>query len=246
MSPRATPPAPRQRRKPTKTGVVLDEKTIVVTAMRMLEEYGPAGLSTRRLGRALGADHTAIYRYFHNMDDLALAITNELIVRVTKDWHPTGDWKKDLRRWGLSAHAEYMKHPQAAKISATRISGRPAEMAGVEAILATLRSAGFTDLQAVTYYQSFITQMLSYSAWDGAKKLMPAKEREADIARWQNTYAQASPEQYPNIAATAGLIAQLEGLDTYPLALQILLASMQATLNHNRLTTSHPAKPADT
>lgn len=231
MTGRMTPEERRRRHKPTKTGVVLDEKKIVITAMRMLEEYGPAGLSTRRLGRALGADHTALYRYFLNMDDLELAITDELITQVTKDWHPTGDWKADLRRWGLSAHEEYMKHPQAAKIAATRISGRPAEMAGVEAIIATLRTAGFSDLQAVTYYQCFITQMLSYAAWDGAKTLMPQKEREADIARWQNIYARASPEKYPNIAATAGLIAQLEGLDTYPMALQILLASMQATLD---------------
>lgn len=119
-------------------------------------------------------------------------------------------------------------------------------MAGVEAILDTLRSAGFTDLQAVTYYKSFITQMLSYSAWDGAKALMPTKEREADIARWRNTYAQVSPEQYPNIAATAELMSQLEGLDTYPLALQILLASMQATINHNRHGTSHSAEPVET
>lgn len=230
MTGRTTNDVHRKRHKPTKTGVVLDEKMIVTTALRMLEEHGPTGLSTRRLGRALGADHTAIYRYFLNMDDLELAITDELITRVTKDWHPTGDWKTDLRRWGLSAHAEYMKHPQAAKISATRISGRPAELAGVEAILAALRTAGFPDTHAVMYYQCFITQMLSYAAWDGAKKLMPRKEREADIARWKSIYAHASPEHYPHIAATAGLIGQLEGLDTYPLALQILLASMQATL----------------
>ncbi len=232
MTPRVTAAAGRKRQKPTKTGVVLNEKMIVSTAMRMLEEHGPTGLSTRRLGRALGADHTAIYRYFRNMDDLELAITDELIARVTKDWRPTGDWRADLHRWGLSAHEVYMKHPQAAKISATRISGRPAELAGVESILAALRIAGFSDVQAVTYYQCFITQMLSYAAWDGAKQLMPRKEREADIARWKNTYARVSPAQYPHIAATAGLMGQLGGLDTYPLALQILLASMQATLGY--------------
>lgn len=229
-----SPAASRQRRKPTKTGVVLDEEMIVTTALRMVEEHGPAGLSTRRLGRVLGADHTAIYRYFRNMDELELALTDELIARVTQSWQPTGDWEADLRRWGLSAHAEYMKHPQTARISATRISGLPAELAAVDTILATLRGAGFSDVQAVTYYQCFITQMLSYAAWDGTKKLMPQKEREADIARWKGVYAQASPEHYPHIAATSGLMGQLKGLDTYPLALQILLDSMRATLAHTR------------
>src|SRR5699024_1381022 len=137
--------AGRKRRRPTKSGVTLDEKMIVDTALRMLEEHGSEGLSARRLGRALGADPSAIYRYFRGMDDLELAVTDELITRVTKDWQLTGDWKADLNRWGLSAYAEYMKYPQAAKIAAARISGRPAELAGVELILSALRGAGFPD-----------------------------------------------------------------------------------------------------
>ncbi|MBS9372302.1 TetR/AcrR family transcriptional regulator [Rhodococcus sp. B50] len=232
MTDRVTREADRRRRRPTKTGVTLDEKMIVDTALRMLEQHGPAGLSTRRLGRALGADHTALYRYFRGMDDLELALTDELINRVTENWHPTGDWKADLYRWGLSAHAVYMQYPQAAMISATRISGRPAELAAVDRILGLLRNAGFSDRHTVMYYECFTTQMLSYAAWDGARKLMPGRNQEADIRRWQNIYARVSPDHYPNIAATAQHIAQLGARNAYPLALRILIAGMQATLEH--------------
>ncbi|HET8993188.1 MULTISPECIES: TetR family transcriptional regulator [unclassified Rhodococcus (in: high G+C Gram-positive bacteria)] len=234
MTGRKTAEADRQRRRSTKSGVVLDEQKIVDTALRMLEEHGSSGLSARRLGRALGADPTTIYRYFQGMDDLELAVADELIARVTRDWHRTGDWKADLQRWGVSAYTEYLKYPHAAQISAARISGRPAELAGVEAILAALRSAGFPDRLAVLYYRSFIAQMLSYAARDGAKKLVSTLHRGADTERWTSVYAGVSAEQYPNIAATADLLEEFGTRNLYPIALQILLTDMQTALERHR------------
>ena len=79
MSERVVPPAARQRRRPTKQGVVLSEELIVETALRLIEEHGADALSVRRLGRALGADPSSLYRYFRHTDDLMLAIADELI-----------------------------------------------------------------------------------------------------------------------------------------------------------------------
>lgn len=239
MVERVVPESGRKRRRPTKAGVVLSEGMIIDTALRMIEEHGSEGLSARRLGRALGADPSAVYRYFHSMDDLLLAMADELITRVTREWHSTGDWRADLHRWGLSAHAEYMKYPQAAQIAAARITGSTAELAGVELVLAALRGAGFPDHLAVLGYRLFITQMLSYAARDGAGKLVA--NRRADIDRWKNTYAHASAETYPNIAAVAELLEQHDGSSTYPLALRLLLGTIQAMLEEKRSST----RPSD-
>lgn len=232
MTDRVVSDSDRKRRRPTKTGVVLSETMIVNAALRMVEEHGPDGLSARRLGRALGSDPSTIYRYFRNMDSLLLAMADELITRVTRKWHATGDWRADLRHWGMSAHAEYLKHPQAARITAARITGRPAELAGVELILGALRRAGFPDRLAVMAYRLFITQMLSYAARDGAAKL--GSYREEDISRWKNTYARVSADDYPNIAAVAGLLECHDGGSSYPLALRLLLDTLNALLEHSR------------
>lgn len=239
MTDRVVPESGRKRRRATKAGVVLSEAMIVDTALRMVEEHGAEGMSARRLGRALGADPSAIYRYFRNMDTLLLAMADELITRVTRQWHATGDWRADLHRWGISAHAEYLKYPQAARITAARITGRPAELAGVELILAALRAAGFPDQLAVLAYRLFITQMLSYAARDGAAKL--GFSREEDIGRWKSTYAQAPANVYPNIAAVAGLLEQHDGGSSYPLALRLLLSTMNAMLeqSHRSAEPSH-------
>ena len=44
--------------------VVLTEDSIVETSIRLIEESGSDRFTLRRLGEALGADPTAIYRHF--------------------------------------------------------------------------------------------------------------------------------------------------------------------------------------
>ena len=129
MAKQVVPEAERRRRRPTKRGAVLSEQLIVQTALRMLREHGGTGLTARRLGLALGADPSALYRYFRSMDDLTLAIGDELIGRALAGWQASGRWQDDLRELGLRIHRSYLDHPQAAVLTASRGSttvGSPA------------------------------------------------------------------------------------------------------------------------
>lgn len=237
MTSRSTPPGARKRRRPTRSGVVLDEQTIVQTALRLLRDEGLAGFSTRRIGRALGSDHTAIYRYFRDVNDLELAIADEMIARAADRWQRTGDWHEDLARWGLNAHAVYMENPAAAQLTATRITGGDTEITAVEAIIQLLRDAGFPPPHAVMFYELFISQLLAYAQWDGAKRLLPDGRRSQDIARWRDIYMKVDAERFPALAENAELMGDLQGLDTYPRVLKMLLSSMKATLAElNRAT----------
>lgn len=66
----------------------------------------------RRCGRALGADPRLLNRSFRPAhDDLMLAITDELIGHALRTWHPTGDWRADLRDLGLRLHAGALAPP---------------------------------------------------------------------------------------------------------------------------------------
>src|ERR1700754_3774293 len=160
MAKRVVPEAARRRRRRTKQGQVLTHGLIVETALRMLREHGAPGLTARRLGLALGADGSTVYRYFQGMDDLILAIADELFGHAMADWRPSGDWCADLRDLGLRIHHAYLAHPQAALLTASRVTGRPNEVAGDETILGILRGAGFADPDAVRIYHAFIDQSL--------------------------------------------------------------------------------------
>lgn len=230
MAKRVVPESARRRRRPTKQGQVLTHGLIVETALRMLREHGAAGLSARRLGLALGADASTVYRYFRGMDDLILAIADEVYGTAMAGWRPAGDWRADLRDLGLRIHHAYLAHPQAALLTASRVTGRPNEVGGDETILGILRGAGFADPDAVRIYHAFIDQCLAFAILDAATLALPKAAREADEEVWRDTYARLPARTHPNIAATAPLLVAQMNDSAYPAALDMLLSSASAQL----------------
>jgi AcrR family transcriptional regulator len=220
----------RRRRRPTKSGTVLSERLIVETALRMLREHGSSGLTARRLGLALDADPSTLYRYFRSMDDLTLAIGDALIGRALEGWEPTGEWRADLRAVGLRIHAAYVAHPQAALLTTSRVTGRPNELAADEAVLDILRNAGFSLPETVRIYHAFIDQTLAFAALDAASLALPSAALDADEDKWHTTYAHLPAASYPRIAEAAPLLAPRMVTSAYPTALEMLLAGVEAPL----------------
>ncbi|MGW7202132.1 TetR/AcrR family transcriptional regulator [Streptomyces sp. NPDC054837] len=224
------PEEKRRRRRPTKSGTVLSEELIVETALRMLREHGSAGLTARRLGLALDADPSSLYRYFRGMDDLTLAIGDALIGQALRGWEPTGRWRVDLRAVGLRLHAAYLAHPQAAVLTTNRVTGRPNELAADEAVLDVLRTAGFPLADTVRIYHAFIDQTLAFAALDAASLALPSDALHADEDMWSSTYARLPRSTHPRIAEAAPLLAGRMVDSAYPTALEMLLDSAEARL----------------
>ncbi|MFI6807831.1 TetR/AcrR family transcriptional regulator [Streptomyces luteogriseus] len=228
------PEEKRRRRRPTRSGTVLTEELIVATALRMLREHGSAGLTARRLGLALDADPSTLYRYFRGMDDLTLAIGDALIGQALEGWRPTGEWRADLRSFGLRIHAAYLAHPQAALLTTNRVTGRAHELAADEAVLDVLRRAGFPLPETVRIYHAFIDQTLAFAALDAASLALPSDSLHADEDMWRSTYARLPAATHPRIAEAAPLLATRMLTSAYPTALEMLLDSAAARLEDIR------------
>ncbi len=209
---------------------MLSESLIVETALRMLREHGSAGLSARRLGVALDCDPSTLYRYFRGMDDLTLAIGDALIGQALRGWEPTGRWREDLRSVGVRIHAAYVAHPQAAQLTASRVTGRANELAADEAVLEVLRTAGFPLPDTVRIYHAFIDQTLAFAALDAASLALPRAALRADEDIWRSTYARLPAATHPRIAEAAPLLATRMVTSAYPTALDMLLESAAARL----------------
>lgn len=231
MPKQVVPEGQRRRRRPTKSGTVLSEDLIVRTALRMLREHGSAGLTARRLGTALDCDPSTLYRYFRGMDALVLAIGDALIGQALRGWAPTGEWRADLRALGLRIHAAYVAHPQAAQLTASRVTGRANELAADEAVLRVLRTAGFPLPDTVRVYHAFIDQTLAFAALDAASLALPSDALRADESRWGSTYARLPATTHPHIAEAAHLLAARMVSSAYPVALDMLLDSASAELS---------------
>ncbi|MFE1440242.1 TetR/AcrR family transcriptional regulator [Streptomyces sp. NPDC058739] len=230
MAKPVVPEEKRRRRRPTRSGTVLSEALIVDTALRLLREHGGAGLSARRLGLALDCDPSTLYRYFRGMDDLTLAIGDALIGQALRGWAPTGRWRTDLRTVGLRVHAAYVAHPQAALLTASRVTGRANELAADEAVLGILRTAGFPLPEAVRVYHAFVDQTLAFAALDAASLALPRAALRADEDKWRSTYARLPATTHPHIAEAAPLLARRMLDSAYPTALEMLLDSAETRL----------------
>lgn len=223
-------PTSRRRRRPTKTGVVLSHELIVRTAIRLVHEHGSEGLSVRRLGLALGADPSSIYRYFRDTDDLVRAVADGLIGQHLAGFLPGPDLRGTLRDLGLRLHAALVAEPRTAVLTAARVTGRPNEIQTIELGLGVLRAAGFAPDQAARHYHAFIDLTLGFAALDASAVALPPDAGTADDAAWTTVYATLPADTHPNIASCAGPLAATMRTSAYPAALDLFLDGLEAGL----------------
>src|SRR5580658_10118124 len=94
----------------------LTPELIVSESLRILDEAGTAGFSMPNLGRALGADPTAVYRHFASKDDLVLAIADYLIEVSMAGLEPQECWIATLTDCSRRCRKTYQEHPAAASL----------------------------------------------------------------------------------------------------------------------------------
>lgn len=200
------------------------------TSLRLIELHGTEGLSMRRLGAALGADATAVYRYFAGKHQLVLAITDELIGRTFAGFEPTGDWQADLREVAARIHRTNLAHPKAAVMATSRVTGRQHELVAVETILGILRGAGFGPAQAVRHYHCFIDLVLAFAALDSVIATDPPDQRESEAATWREIYHRLPAAVYPNIAAGADELLAHMRTSAFQPTVDLFLSALAAQL----------------
>ncbi|MEU9172983.1 TetR family transcriptional regulator [Streptomyces sp. NPDC048420] len=220
-------PQERRRRRPTRSGVLLSEDLIVETALRLIGEHGSEALSVRRLGAALGCDPSALYRYFHDTDDLVLAIADRIIGDAMAGFVPGDDWVASLREMALRVRAGYIAHPRAAALAAHRVTRRASEIRAVDTGIGLLLSAGFEPAAAARLYLAFVDTVISHAATDAAFQALPRQQREADQRAWRDVYQDLDPQSYPALTAVRSELPGMAG-SSFEEAVDLLLEALAA------------------
>src|SRR5215472_2825339 len=135
-------PKPRKGRRGLHRGSLTPE-LIVKESLRLLDEGGVDGFSLPKLGRALGADPTAVYRHFPSKDDLVLAIADLLIEDAMAGLAPHACWVDTVTDIVKRIRRTYCDHPAAASLAACRTTQRPAEMKIADTLIGAILDAGF-------------------------------------------------------------------------------------------------------
>jgi len=126
----------------------LTRDRVLLSALELADREGIESLSMRKLGRQLGVEAMSLYNHVADKDDLLDGLADiavgEIEVPSIGD-----DWKAALRRRAISAREMLARHPWAAGLMESRTNPSPARSRYPEAVLGSLRQAGFSVEMAI-------------------------------------------------------------------------------------------------
>jgi AcrR family transcriptional regulator len=194
----AAKPAIARPRRGLRRGT-LTADMLVTESLRLLDEQGIDGFSLPKLGRALGADQTAVYRHFASKDDLVLAIADRLIEESMADFAPQECWIDTFTDLARRLRRTYLAHPAAASISAYRTTQRPAEIRTVDVIVGAVLAAGFEGAQAALMYRAVGDFALAWAGFEASFLALDERAQQTDRSAWTSAYLAVSRAEHPSI-----------------------------------------------
>lgn len=205
----------------------LTPERIVETSLKLLDEHGTDGFSMPRLGKALGADQTAVYRHFSGKDDILLAVADRLLEEAFEGFAAQPYWADTLADVCRRVRGAYLAHPAAAALSGPRTTRRPAEMHAADAVIGALGDAGFDPAEAALLYRVVADFALLWSGGEAAFHSLDAETQAHEADGWKRAYRAADPAEYPHIHRVRDPLFEVDSADVFETALQLLLDSME-------------------
>lgn len=204
----------------------LTPELIVKESLRLLDEKGTNGFSLPKLGRALGADPTAVYRHFPSKDNLVLAIADQLIEDAMAGLAPHACWVDTVTDIVRRMRRAYCDHPAAAALSACRTTQRPAEMRTVDTIIGALRQAGFEGAAAARLYRAIGDFCLAWAGGEAAFLALDPRAQASDRAAWAHAYRSAGRAAYPHIWQLREELPEVTDDDVFETVLSLLVGGL--------------------
>ena len=166
--------------------------------MRIADEGGFESLTMRRLGQELGVQAMSLYNHVANKDDIRDGIV-ELVMNEIEV--PSGaDWKAAVRQSAISAHDTFLRHRWACSLMMSSTTVSPARMGWMEALLRTLREAGFSADLTHHAYHALDSHITGFTLWQVS---MPFETKEELVDLAEGFLRDIRADQYPYIVEHA-------------------------------------------
>jgi AcrR family transcriptional regulator len=198
-----------------------------------------------RLGRALGADPSAVYRHFRNKDELLLAMADRMLEEVAADFKRSVEPIENLRRMAWAMRDGYLRRPGLAQQIAARFTGGAAEAHLVREMLESMEALGFTRARAIPMVRGLAEMTLGHIVMTADVLSLSASQQAFDL-QVATTYYSASRHPaavLPGTEQLAATRADSDGvfatmLETYLAGLVTQLAAPRSARPHRPATRS--------
>jgi len=207
----------------------LNRDRVLRAAVAFADESGIATLTMRRLGEALGVEAMSLYNHVANKGNLLDGMIDLVFSEI--DLPSDGaDWKAAMRRRAVSARQALSRHPWAIGLMESRTSPGPATLRHHDAVLGSLRQAGFPVALAAHAFSVLDSYIYGFALQE-ASLPFEAGEETADLA--QMIMARFTPGEYPYLTELTVEHVLRPGYDyghEYEFGLDLILDGLERSL----------------
>ncbi len=174
----------------------LSRERVLRAAIAHADEGGTETLTMRKLAQVLGVAPMSLYRHVANKDDIVDGIVDLVFSEI--DLPSSGaDWKTAMRQRAISAREVLSGHPWAIGLMESRTNPGPATLRHHDAVIGSLRQAGFSIEMAAHAYSLLDSYIYGFAL---QQKTLPfdTSEELAEVA--QNILQQFPADEYPYLA----------------------------------------------
>ena len=174
----------------------LSRERVLRAAIDLADVGGIESLSMRRLAQELGVEAMSLYYHVANKGDILDGIVDLVVGEFQLPSHDA-EWKSAIRATAISAHEVLVRHPWSARLVLSGSGVSMARLRYMDAILGTLRRAGFSAEMTDHAYHALDSHIMGFTLWQVGMNL----GTEEDLKDMAGQFlAQLSVEEFPHLA----------------------------------------------
>ena len=182
--PRAQPRAP------------LNRERVLRAAVALADTGGIESLTMRKLGQELRVEAMSLYNHVASKDDILDGIVDHVFSEIVVP-SDRADWKAAMRERAISARQVLLRHRWAIGLMDSRVTPGPATLRHHDAVIGSLREAGFSIGMAAHAY----SVMDSYIYGFALQQTTLAIDTSKDPAEMAEAFRNHLPaNEYPHLS----------------------------------------------
>jgi AcrR family transcriptional regulator len=172
----------------------LSRERVVHAAVALADGGGIESLTMRKLGEQLQVEAMSLYKHVANKEDLLDGMIDSVFAEIDP---PSGDWRPAMRRRAVSIRELMRRHPWAVGLMESRSVPGPATLRHHDAVLGTLREAGFSIELAAHAFSALDSYIYGFALQE---RNLPFETGEDTAELAQAILARFPADEYPHLA----------------------------------------------
>lgn len=165
----------------------LTRERIITAAVELIEREGVDAISMRRIATGLGSGVMSLYNHVPSKAALLDGVAERVISSIDVTSEPGASWADEVRAQARAFRQIARAYPRCTMVAVSRPTTSTSEPPPVEHALATLRSAGFGEEDALRIVRAFVAYVVGSLLREVGVSPSVARQQQPDQPPHPNT-----------------------------------------------------------